>query len=33
MLVVPHGRCTNEQIENAVGGIDPNKFVGAILNA
>lgn len=33
MLVVPHGRCTNTQIENAVGGLDPNKFVGAILNA
>ncbi len=33
MLVVPHGRVTNGQVENAVGGIDPNKFVGAILNA
>ena len=33
MMVVPHGRVTNSQIENAVGGIDPNKFVGAILNA
>lgn len=33
MLVVPHGKVTNSQVENALGGIDPNKFVGAILNA
>lgn len=33
MVVVPHGRVTNSQIENAVGGIDPNKFVGAVLNS
>ena len=33
MLVVPHGRVTNTQIENAAGGINPDKFVGAILNA
>jgi len=33
MLVVPHGKVTTTQVENAVGGIDPNKFVGAILNA
>ncbi|TVP60402.1 MAG: polysaccharide biosynthesis protein [Halomonadaceae bacterium] len=32
LLVIPHGRVSNEEIEHCVAGIDPEKFVGALLN-
>lgn len=32
LLVVPHGRVSNETIEDCVAGVDPEKFVGALVN-
>lgn len=32
LLVIPHGRVSNDDIEHCVSGIDPEKFVGALLN-
>ncbi|MDX1589800.1 MAG: polysaccharide biosynthesis protein [Oleiphilaceae bacterium] len=32
LLVVPHGRVSNDVIEDCVSGVDPEKFVGALLN-